>query len=889
MRRQDELIALYPSQSRLARKFLLSQMEGLALTFDSEELLEFLQGQVCDDDPILRDQALFSLARFLPDFVQRRYAVAASTAGVWTGYQMDGSNGALKVVEQADGWSWSQAVLTVSRLRCVPVRDWVFGAADRPGPEMEVGLALSSLESREALDRLVALVRREAVRSSSLLLLLSLAAGQAAFDLLVDSIDRTDAAGRMSLAFCLPAFPEQDCRAAMDRLLGFREGWVQAAVLGSAEALAAPALVPWLADVYKTSENEFIRIQAVKAAGGIAGDLSVQLCLDAAGKGTDAVRAVALESLVRLRVEGRQLREAATPLLGSPHLKARVNAMLGALAPEETFTTPAFRELLMSSDALSRLEAAYCLGYLQSGKALEYLGALAAADPCPGVRLQSIKSLSKYPARDSVPYLLELTPAEEPRVALTAARVMTRYDGEEAGHTCGLIAQAIAQGALPFRKALLYRALGAVAGKSLYPHARQVLIEGLSQTDPTVLAGVIEGWNLLGAATDPELPMKLLRLSAEGDPRLRARANVARWHCGDVAAVEELARMVLASDEKTAGPALDCVMEMGLLLPTIATAPRFKELAQKLLSLPGQAGADAFTTREPAGPLAGENPPEARKAPLRSEVDFAIKRPPRRPGFHLSPRAGDAVASPVGSSPRLSVPVPADDSGSAGVAQFQEFLSRLAQESSTVQAIRERLERVSYLVTDQLPDPSTLSALLKRALRPIALALGLVVAALLVRAGCSTAPRPLDLGLTVSALAGSADMAKKPLATGQTVGPGSLVSTGSGGELVLVTPGGNRISLKPSSSVRFDGALSGRSSGAAFRFVDPRGEAEFEFTSGEALELVFGATRITSGRAVLRVGVTEGNRTVTVRSGKAQYESKTESSPLRAGDTVTVR
>src|SRR5436305_12710604 len=48
MRRQDELIALYQGRSRHAQKYLLSQLGRLALAFDSEELLEFLQGQIAN-------------------------------------------------------------------------------------------------------------------------------------------------------------------------------------------------------------------------------------------------------------------------------------------------------------------------------------------------------------------------------------------------------------------------------------------------------------------------------------------------------------------------------------------------------------------------------------------------------------------------------------------------------------------------------------------------------------------------------------------------------------------------------------------------------------------------------------------------------------------------
>ena len=72
MRRQDELISIYGGQSPLARKFLISQMEGLSRAFDSEELLDFLQTQLGDGDAVVRTQALYTVAQFLLPILMKR-------------------------------------------------------------------------------------------------------------------------------------------------------------------------------------------------------------------------------------------------------------------------------------------------------------------------------------------------------------------------------------------------------------------------------------------------------------------------------------------------------------------------------------------------------------------------------------------------------------------------------------------------------------------------------------------------------------------------------------------------------------------------------------------------------------------------------------------------
>jgi hypothetical protein len=77
--------------------------------------------------------------------------------------------------------------------------------------------------------------------------------------------------------------------------------------------------------------------------------------------------------------------------------------MLAAFDPDETLKSVALDQLLLDPDPLQRLEAAFCLGYLQADRSPQILATLAAADPPGGVRRQAIKSLSKYPPRGLSP------------------------------------------------------------------------------------------------------------------------------------------------------------------------------------------------------------------------------------------------------------------------------------------------------------------------------------------------------------------------------------------------------------------------------------------------------------------------------------------------------
>ena len=65
---QDERLLLYPGRNRTIQKFLLSQMEEIPLTFDSEELAETLDSFISD------------AARVTPGVMSLVYAIAA----IWT-------------------------------------------------------------------------------------------------------------------------------------------------------------------------------------------------------------------------------------------------------------------------------------------------------------------------------------------------------------------------------------------------------------------------------------------------------------------------------------------------------------------------------------------------------------------------------------------------------------------------------------------------------------------------------------------------------------------------------------------------------------------------------------------------------------------------------------
>jgi HEAT repeat protein len=613
VRRQDELIALYQGRGRHAQKYLLSQMGRLALAFDSEELLEFLQAQTAHDDPVVASQALASLLEFLPSYVQKRYAIRESTSGAWTQLLMDAAatQAALaraeKVMTRANeitqaamltarplasallgkvgerGWTRTASLITLGQLELASVRTRL-DAELAASPDLVLARSVARLHAAEPR-ALIELVQRLAPSNPDHFLLLANAPPAQAFPVLMDSAAGTDTIGRMNLAQVLGSLRGVDTIAAFDRLYAAGEGWVLVTLLDALERLGVPAAIDKIRQVYASMEDDFVRVNAVRAAGGLRGPASIEFCLGAAREGSWAVRAAALESLARLGVPAEKIAHVAKHMLEAPQMKAKVNAILSMLSPEEALDAKPMGELLMSPDPLGRLEAAFCLGYLQTPRALAFLTAFANLDPSPSVRQQAAKSLSRYPAKESLPHLIGMVRCGQPRIALTATRALTRYGTVDSDEAVLAITQALDASTVPLERALLYRALGQVAQRKRSDAARGALAAGLAEKDTLPLAGVVEGWNLVGAQGEAEVMKALKKLAGLADPRLRARALTALWSAGDVDALAGLGELISGGEEKAIGPALECALEVGLLIPDALVENRFPGLVERLIDI----------------------------------------------------------------------------------------------------------------------------------------------------------------------------------------------------------------------------------------------------------------------------------------------------------------
>jgi len=597
-------------------------MEGLSLAFDSDELLEFLRRECSSKEPILRHQALFTLSRFLPGYTQRWLGLKEVSGGLWTrydqgavGFSVGPGTGArpqagraaveaLKVLEPIARETWSLYLRGSPRIRSLAL----LALMRFPYPFVKEGVTqrLAGGEGRFPDVLLLASLRdpddedtpfgdwicRGSKRREDLLMFLTVQPLEYSRRLIGQIVDSVSGYGRVNVALSLALRGWPEVSELVERLLRAGEDWVAVYALRALESSGNEDSVGQILSIYDRYENKFVRAQALRSVGRFRCSASVELCTRALRDTDVNLHAQALESLVRLRCPEEMLSRVAASHLGSSSLRARVNAILATHDSEANVVPESVMALLMSPHVLPRLEGAYCLGYIQNSRALDCLKVLASSEPQLAVRIQAIKSLSKYPASGVLDLLATLSNREEISIATTAVRVMARYGGHDAISACDAAVRAFEESRSPPARAALLAALGPLTHRSHLPQARRVIEGALWDDDPQVKAAAIRAWTFLGEPVG-NLADGLETLSRHEDPRVVSAALTARFLAGHESVVSDVLDRLRGDGEDDRRAGLACVGDLAVLVGLDGVADRFKGLATRLSRQDGAGGEHA--------------------------------------------------------------------------------------------------------------------------------------------------------------------------------------------------------------------------------------------------------------------------------------------------------
>ncbi|MBI4862052.1 MAG: HEAT repeat domain-containing protein [Candidatus Riflebacteria bacterium] len=857
MRRQDEIRLLLPSLNAASQKLLLSELDGYARSYDAEETHELLWSLASHAVDLVRHQALVTLSLFMPRFLAARMGALGQLASPWSAFRQGEASAPPPISEDP---------ARLARGACPagdPVRDRMRRTAVRAlvplarsvasrlpelsGPLLHTAkLALAFLGSDAALDALIDDVRSHrggfeslwafafgggAGRDARLVLeILRRHGGDepdtllAAIPLDLESIRQVGAAlrGRLdwlgvsNLAIALARQPDVDPVLDLDPLLQGASGWAQVYALRALAFSRKPTALPVIERTRGAATHPFVRQQAIRAAAGIGTADALLFCLECARQGQGHEVAQAIESLVALKCPGDKVAEVAAPHVASADLSLRVRALLATVEPPGPWPA-SFIELLKSADPLPRLEAAFCLGYWPSQRALKILALQATSDEHPAVRQQAIKSLSKFPTAQAIPMLTHLIKTSAPPEAQTALRVMARSAADSPGGVAEFLLRELAAQANRSRHAMLIRALASHAAATGQKTAEAALIQALGSGDRPTLCAALEGFKELAPVCGDAARGILTRLMDDPRPDVWGAAAVASFLAGELSAIDRIEAHLASRDPDRISRAVLAFTELALL-GTEVIGPQHRGLA---------------TALEP-----GQEPSEPEVTPPRVTRRFlpAVAGQPGAPaqdeGELWSPSAGepDRSADPAPEAP--------DEMAETGV--FDEVKRCYEAPRPERPGLAPRLAAVSHLAVNGqaatgLARESTAAVWARRARRTalllhrnrllmLSLAALLGLALWLVRTGPvpTAAVRP-PTTLAVARVTGRAtgDETGALLAAGDVVHAGQNLRTGPAASISLLTDGGDRISVGPESRMGLD-------------LVGPRGELAVVLVEGTA-------------------------------------------------------
>ena len=880
----DELKALYPTQDALGQRYLLTHLSGLPLGLDSDALLEFLWGETASPAVTLAHQARRELGRVLPAALRQMHGLEEGRMGVWSAYHGGGTQSLEQSVAAEDaatgaalrgaGWHalagsldraiglirsasprvWQAASLVAGRFHTVSSLDALAAGlratAGQDGPSFALACALAELGSEGGWDVLLEAARAHGGRKPDLIQLIADLPVERTLPVLTELAPNADSHGGCAIAQALAGDRTFAGRDLLARLMGRRKGWVTAYALDALAATPRPEDVRLAWDAYRNERHDFLRVQAAKVLGALPSPETVERLTRVLAEPNPRLQAAALEGLARQRADVKDLVPQLVPMLESPLLRLRVNAMLvlGRQAPEPVRI--ALEKLLFSDQAVQRVEAAFVLGYLRSPSSAGVLEHLALDDPAYAVRVQAIKSLAKQEGGSAVPRLAAVLTSSDARLVTLGARALASVEEPALAQAIQALSEAVPKVASPGLRGVTIRAVGLCASRRDGGAVPPLLLDALNDTSQPVLLGALEG--LKGLAAKAAAP-RLKELLGHDEPRVRHRAAVAAFLGGELSATLPVYELLGATDERLVLAGVNALLEMATLMPVALPLPRFDELRRALeLRAASQTVTNFMQTERPVEQVtAVELKARARRGAPLPATSF---EPVAAPKVDLAP-AGERLKTGGRPAPR-----PAD-----------------AEELA-----RDKVELTTYLVGLASLSPRWRQWL--RTYRPLLLIPAvLAIPALMTfremkkqdAVQHTAGPvKPPAGSLKVSDLKGKAARESRagngPLAARTVIAPGDRVATEPGGKMMLGDGAGDSVFLGELSKLTLGQPASDATTPALtpFVFTDPEGDVYVDFRKVKAVELVMGSTRVQSAGGTFRVRTVPA-KTVAVASGTA--------------------
>ncbi|MBI2943983.1 MAG: PilT/PilU family type 4a pilus ATPase [Candidatus Wallbacteria bacterium] len=583
MRTQDELLRAFRVSPPPAQRYIVRQLERLPITFDSEEhieLLELERGRASED---VKDQIALALSSLLPRWHREQGAGASqdsrSKPSLWTLHQIRVEDLAREIAAANDGrepapevpletvyraalhllapaleclyrapaaenqLKREEAVLTLGRIPSGRAVALLAESSVQPGVASLAAISLARLESRQADQPLLAASRGvgDMAPVAGVLLGLRDRPSAEATQVLARAASSKTAAVRLGAAVALENSPASEALGLLERLASDADEWVRVHALDTVGRLRKAEATTLVASAYKKTQHPFLRMVALKAAGALASEGAVGLCMEALkGTNPDVVKAVAIEGLVRLGAPKERFREFVGLLAGGESAKLASNLILALAGTERDAVNRSLKAMLASTSELHRAEAAYCLGYLDDPAALKLLAKLIDKDKSDIVRGQALHGIFHHRSvREGRDALLSMLRHETAEVRLQVSRMLRAREYANDPMTAERAREALGRERDPQITGCLLRVVASSAAGAA--EAREALLEALDSQEPAALSGALEGLAALG---DAGLAGHVAALVRQDDARVRAHAARTLFLLGDPRGAAALAALL---------------------------------------------------------------------------------------------------------------------------------------------------------------------------------------------------------------------------------------------------------------------------------------------------------------------------------------------------------
>lgn len=655
----DELLALYPDANRSNKKFILASLLDATPDRCGDESARLLWEAMAEQDPVVRRQARYVLGRLLPRHTAQNYGLqdTADRASQLAKTRVEANDNALEAEQrelvQVAGYLLRKVLretYELARSGTPMLRDaaclllgrlWthrtVKALAERTLKDGRVsfGPAFALVEAghKHAREALYGAAWSAGPADPDIYMLLGSLPTKPSLTILEKHEEKASTYARTNIAHALSSFPPAMARPLVERIVSRNEDWPTAFVLDSIAAWGDATFFDLARTIYDRESSRFLRAQAARAIGSFRAEEAVAFCRARLKDPDPVVQSAALDGLIRNARDLSALREEIVPLARSPSARLRVRTMLLLAQSDPALLQDMLADMVSSSSMKERRAAVYVLGFLGGQGVEDLLASMALDDPAPGVRCQAIRSLGGLD-----------TPAAVELLVVLASQTCDMNDLKEAVRALAAVRTTLVGGALEGLLALesmasgsagraqILRGIGVLAALA-WRSPPDALLASLSDSEPAVVAGALEGLRRLGRG----VPLDDVRkLEHHPDAKVRTRAAGALLASGDFSVSKLFVEMLTSGQEAVQMSALNILLDVACLIPLAVASDRFEGLSS---SLRRQKKSPEFTTYQEGALVGTQSQVDLRLVAKPAQIEVLVEHSIRKhhTAAHLIP------------------------------------------------------------------------------------------------------------------------------------------------------------------------------------------------------------------------------------------------------------